>query len=204
MGCAGVAVAEPETSEPAAQSDRAAKKPWQGSGPRGYSWKAIILAALGIYALLLIIQNSRSVSVSFVFFSQGTRVIYLVLLCMALGALITWLIPRMWHGRKERRASSAKRTDAKTAHRSGPGGVSWHAIILAALGIYAFLLIVLNAKTVSLDFVFFSYKTRLIFLVLLSMALGALIAWFVPRVRRGHQEKPATSASVSPRGDDSG
>ena len=86
-------MAEPETSQPSAQSDRAAKKPWHGSGPGGYSWKAILLAVLGIYALLLIIQNSRSVSVSFVFFSQRTRVIYLVLLCMALGALITWLVP---------------------------------------------------------------------------------------------------------------
>ena len=67
-------VAEPETSQPAAPSDPAVKKPWQGSGPGGFSWKAIGVAALGIYALLLIIQNSRSVWVSFVFFSQRTRV----------------------------------------------------------------------------------------------------------------------------------
>ena len=100
-------MAEPETSQPAAPSDPAVKKPWQGSGPGGFSWKAIGVAALGIYALLLIIQNSRSVSVSFVFFSQRTRVIYLVLLCMALGALIMWLIPRMRQGRKEKRSSSA-------------------------------------------------------------------------------------------------
>jgi uncharacterized integral membrane protein len=195
-------LAEPETSQPAAQGDRAAKKPWQGSGPGGFSWKAIVLAALGIYALLLIIQNSRSVSVSFVFFSQRTRVIYLVLLCMALGALIMWFIPRMRHGRKERRSSSAGRTDTKTGPGSGRGGISWKAVVLVALGLYALLLIILNAKTVSLDFVFFSHKTRVVFLVLLSIALGALIMWLVPRMRHSRKEKsPASAPASSPRDD---
>jgi uncharacterized integral membrane protein len=181
-------MAEPETSQPAAQGDRAAKKPWQGGGPGGYSWKAIVLAAIGIYALLLIIQNSRSVSVSFVFFSQNTRVIYLVLLCMGLGALIMLLIPRMWHGRKEKRSSSA---GGKTGRGSGPGGISWKAIILAALGIYALLLVILNAKTVSIDFVFFSHETRVIFLVLLCMALGAVMMWLLPRMRHSRKKTPS-------------
>ena len=195
-------MAEPETSQPAAPSDPAVKKPWQGSGPGGFSWKAIGVAALGIYALLLIIQNSRSVSVSFVFFSQRTRVIYLVLLCMALGALIMWLIPRMRQGRKEKRSSSAGGTDAKSGQGSGPGGISWKTIALAALGIYALLLIILNAKTVSLDFVFFSHKTRVVFLVLLSMALGALIMWLVPRMRHGRKQESPVPAPTSPRDDD--
>ena len=195
-------MAEPETSQPSAQSDRAAKKPWHGSGPGGYSWKAILLAALGIYALLLIIQNSRSVSVSFVFFSQRTRVIYLVLLCMALGALITWLVPRMRQGRKQKRSSSSGSAAVKAERGSGHRRISWKAIILAAVGIYALLLIILNAKTVSLDFVFFSQKTRVIFLVLLGMALGSLIMLLVPRMRHGRKEKRSTSASVSPPRDD--
>ena len=118
-------MAEPETSQPAAPSDRAAKRRWEGSGPGGLSWKAILLAALGVYALLLIIQNSRSVSVDFVFFSQQTRVIYLVLLCMALGALIAWLVPRMRQGRNAKRSSS----DSKRADR-GQGGISWKAIVM--------------------------------------------------------------------------
>ena len=100
-------MAEPKTSQSAAQSDRAAKKPWEGSGPGGFSWKAIILAALGIYALLLIILNSKTVPVDFVFVSERTRVIFLVLLSMALGALISWLVPRMRHSRKEKRSTSA-------------------------------------------------------------------------------------------------
>ena len=195
-------MAEPETSQPAAQSNHAAKKRWQGSGPGGYSWKAIMLAALGVYALLLIIQNSKSVSLDFVFFSEETRVIYLVLLCMALGGLIMWFIPRRRRGRKEKRSSSTTATGAQTGQSDGPGGISWKAIILAALGIYALLLIILNAKTVSLDFVFFSHKTRVIFLVLLSMALGALIVWLVPRMRHSPKEKSPTSAPTSSQRDD--
>jgi uncharacterized integral membrane protein len=186
-------VTEPQTPQPAAPSDRDARKPYHGSGPGGYSWKAIVLAALGIYALLLIIQNSKHVSVSFVFFSQKTRVIYLVLLCVALGALMTWLVPRMRQGRKKKRSSSAASADAK----SGPGGISWKTILLAALGIYALLLIILNRKSVRLDFVFFSERTRLIFLVLLSMALGALIMLVVSRMRRG-RDKRSTPASAGP------
>jgi len=196
-------VAEPETSQPAAPSDRAAKKPWEGSGPGGFSWKAITLVALAVYALLLIIQNSRSVSVSFVFFSHSTRVIYLVLLCMALGALIIWLLPRMRDGRKEKRSpSDSERTDRKAWEGSGPGGFSWKAIILVALAVYALLLIIFNSKSVPVDFVFVSQRTRVIFLVLLSMALGALITWLVPRMRHGRKEKRPTSASASPPPDD--
>jgi uncharacterized integral membrane protein len=105
-------VAEPETSQPAASSDPAAKKPWHGSGPGGFSWKTIVLAALGIYALLLIILNRKSVSLDFVVFSQKTRVIFLVLLSMALGALIMLLVPRMRRSRKKSPApASSPRSD---------------------------------------------------------------------------------------------
>ena len=77
------------------------------------------------------------------------------------------------------------------------------AIILVALGIYALLLIILNSKSVSVDFVFVSQRTRVIFLVLLSIALGALIAWLIPRRRQSRKERRSTSASVAPRQEDS-
>ena len=75
------------------------------------------------------------------------------------------------------------------------GGWSWKAILLAALGIYAVLLIVLNRKTVSVDFVVFTEKTRVILLVLLGVALGALIMWLLPRIRR--QRKPRADAATA-------
>jgi uncharacterized integral membrane protein len=191
-------MAEPETPQPAKQNDRAGKKPWQGSGPGGFSWKAIFLAALGIYAILLIIRNSNTVSVDFVFFSTHTRLIWLVLLSMALGALIMSLVPS-W--RRRRQATHAKdasgQPDKKFWQGSGPGGLSWKAIVGGALGIYGLLLIIMNSKTVTVDFVFLSTQTREIWLVLLGMALGALIVWLVPRWRKRHQAEHHTAPATS-------
>jgi uncharacterized integral membrane protein len=100
-------VAETDTSQPAAPGNRPAEKPPGGSGPGGLDWKAIAVVALGIYALLLIILNSKTVSVDFVFVSHKTRVIFLVLLSMALGALIMVLVPRLRRQQKKRRSTSA-------------------------------------------------------------------------------------------------
>jgi uncharacterized integral membrane protein len=192
-------VAEPETSHPAEQSDRASKKPWEGSGPGGLSWKAIALAALGIYALLLISLNSNRVSVDFVFVSPRTRLIYLVVLCIALGMLIMWLVPRRRRRRRDRRSSATpEQADKKFWQGSGPGGVSWKAIALGALGIYALLLIIFNSNRVSVDFVFVSPRTRLIYLVVLCIALGALIMWLVPRMRQRQKARQSTAALASP------
>jgi uncharacterized integral membrane protein len=170
-------VAEPHTSQPAKRE--------------GFDWKAILLVALAIYALLLIILNRKTVSVDFVFVSQKTRIVWLVLLSIALGALIIWLVPRLRRRRRKRRKGPERADEA-----SGPGGVSWKVILLAALAIYAVLLIIFNSKTVSLDFVFITTKTRLIFLVLLSVALGALIMWLVPRMRRHRKESPPKAPPV--------
>jgi uncharacterized integral membrane protein len=155
-------VAEPEKSQPA-ERER-------------FNWKAILVAALGIYAGLLIVLNSKSVSVNFVVVTGKTRVIFLVLLCIALGALITWLVQRRPRRRRRRKRSEQAREER--------GGISWKAILLAAVGIYALLLIILNSKKVSIDFVVFTTKTRVIFLALLSIALGALIMWLILRMRR--------------------
>jgi len=196
-------VEDSETSQPAPQTDQATKKRREGSGPGGFSWKTIALLALGIYALLLIILNSKSVSVDFVFVSQKTRVIFLVLLSVALGALIMWLIPRTRRRRKERPSrSSSEQAATRSEDKGVKEGLNWKAIILAALGIYALLLIILNSKTVSVNFVFVSQKTRVIFLVLLSIALGALLVWLVPRMRHRGKEKPSTPSSASPPSDE--
>ena len=190
-------MAEPKTSQPATQHDQTTKKAWQGSGPGGLSWKAIVLGALGIYAILLLVLNSKQVSVDFVFASAETRKIWLVLLSMALGALVVWLFPR-WRRRRRRRKGSSGGSDEPGKdfwHGSGPGGLSWKGIVAGALGIYAILLIILNSKQVSVNFVFFSGRTRLIWLVLLSMALGGLIMALVPRWRRRRADHPPDSAA---------
>jgi len=149
---------------------------------------AILVAALAIYALLLIILNRKKVSVDFVFFSAQTRVLWLVVLSIALGALIMWLIPRM----RRRRRRSARRTTAQ----SRAGGVSWKAILIGALAIYAVLLIIFNSKRVSVHLVFTAERTRVIWLVLLSVALGALIAWLVPRIQRRRKRRTEAEAAT--------
>jgi uncharacterized integral membrane protein len=179
-------VAEPKES----------KKPWEGSGPGGLSWKAIVLGALGIYAILLIVLNSKQVSVDFVFFSTETRDIWLVLLSMALGALIVWLFPR-WRRRRRKHSSGSAEPGKDFWHGSGPAGLSWKAIVVGALGIYAILLIIMNSKQVSVNFVFFSGQTRLIWLVLLCMAVGGLIMALIPRWRRRRRTEHPPAATES-------
>ena len=182
-------MAEPKTS----------KKPWEGSGPGGLSWKAILLGALGIYAILLIVLNSKKVTVDFVFFSRQTRDIWLVLLSMALGALIVWLFPRWRRRRRQKHPSDAAGEPSKDFwHGSAPGGLSWKAIVAGVLGIYALLLIIMNSKQVSVNFVFFSAQTRLIWLVLLCMALGGLIMALIPRWRRHRRAEHAHAATENP------
>jgi len=196
-------VAEPQTSQPARQADQPTTKPkpWHGSGPGGLSWKAIVLGALAIYALLLLILNSKQVSVSFVFFSAQTRKVWLVLLSMALGALVVWLVPHWRRRRRQKHPSGGSGAPDKDFwHGTGPGGLSWKAIVVGALGIYALLLIILNSKQVSVDFVFFSGQTRLIWLVLLSMVLGALIMSLVPRWRRRRRTEHPPPATEGPSG----
>jgi uncharacterized integral membrane protein len=169
LGCRLLAgrrsVAAPETPQPAERE--------------GLNWKVILLAALAIYALLLIILNRKTVSVDFVVVSEKTRVVWLVLLSIGLGMLIMWLVPRLRRRNKKRSRSSEPKDEA-----SGIAGVSWKWILLGALAIYAVLLIVFNSKTVSLNFVFISTKTRVVWLVLLSVALGMLIMWLIPKIRR--------------------
>jgi uncharacterized integral membrane protein len=87
-------------------------------------------------------------------------------------------------------ADGQKPADGKT-------GVSWKTILLAILGIYALILIILNSKQVKIDFVFFHARTRVFVLVLLSMALGALIMWLIPRLRR-RKARPADPPAQSP------
>ncbi len=61
-----------------------------------------------------------------------------------------------------------------------PAPIPWRAIVIAALVVYAVVFLLLNTDQVSVSFVFFTAKTSLLFLILLSMGLGAAIAVFGP------------------------
>jgi putative membrane protein len=58
----------------------------------------------------------------------------------------------------------------------------WAAIVALVLLV---VFVVQNSQEVEVDFLFTNTTTPLIFALLISALLGALIAWLLPRVRRG-------------------
>jgi uncharacterized integral membrane protein len=71
-------------------------------------------------------------------------------------------------------------------------GSNWRPILLVIVGIYAVIFLILNSNEVKISFVFFNARTSLIFLVLLSMGIGAVLALFGPAWwrRRQRQKQP--------------
>lgn len=65
-------------------------------------WKIVLWVAVAAYAFVFLLMNSEKQDVSFVFFSVRTRLIWLILLSMALGAVLARLIPHWWRRRGER------------------------------------------------------------------------------------------------------
>ena len=72
----------------------------RGGRRRQIPWKIVIWAAIAAYALLFLLLNDEKQSVSFVFFSVNTRLIWLILLSMALGAALALIGPRWWRSRR--------------------------------------------------------------------------------------------------------
>jgi uncharacterized integral membrane protein len=67
------------------------------------SWRIWIIVAIVIYGILFIVLNSKSVKISFVFFTAKTSVLIALILAAALGfvaGLLTWR-------RRERREHKA-------------------------------------------------------------------------------------------------
>ena len=62
-------------------------------------WKLVLWGAVAVYAVAFLLLNSSKQEVSFVFFSVNTRLIWLILLSMALGAVLGRVGPRWWRGR---------------------------------------------------------------------------------------------------------
>ena len=63
-------------------------------------WKLVLWAIIAIYAVAFLLLNSSKQEVSFVFFSVNTRLIWLILLSMALGAVLASILPRWWRSRR--------------------------------------------------------------------------------------------------------
>jgi uncharacterized integral membrane protein len=69
------------------------------------------------------------------------------------------------------------------------GGSSWKPILLAVVLVYAVVFLLLNSDQVKISFVFFNARTSLLFLVLLSMAIGFVLGMFGPAWWRRRQRK---------------
>ncbi|MDQ3729641.1 MAG: LapA family protein [Actinomycetota bacterium] len=65
----------------------------------------------------------------------------------------------------------------------------WKAYALAAAAVLLAILILQNLQEVEVRFLFVNTTIPLIFALLIVGALGALIGWAAPRVRRGGPER---------------
>lgn len=64
----------------------------------------------------------------------------------------------------------------------GMGGIPrWKLILWGAIALYAVIFLLVNSGRQDVDFVFFTVRTRQIWLILLSMGLGAVLASILPR-----------------------
>ena len=64
-------------------------------------WKLVLWAIIAVYDVAFLLLNSSKQEVSFVFFSVNTRLIWLILLSMALGAVLASIVPRWWRSRRK-------------------------------------------------------------------------------------------------------
>ena len=68
----------------------------QGTPPpppreKGTPWMLIAIAALAVYAVLIVVLNREEVDISFVFFSTRISKLVLILLCLGLGFVLGYL-----------------------------------------------------------------------------------------------------------------
>lgn len=63
-------------------------------------------------------------------------------------------------------------------------GVNWKRWALGAAAIVLAIFVIQNSQKVTVDFLFTTTDTPLVFALLIAGALGALIGWLGPRVRR--------------------
>ena len=82
----------------------------QGAPPapeKDTPWKLIAFAVIAVYAILIVLFNTKDVEVSFVFFSAQISLLVLILLCVGIGFAAGYLFDQL-RGRRKRRAASAQ------------------------------------------------------------------------------------------------
>jgi uncharacterized integral membrane protein len=72
-------------------------------------------------------------------------------------------------------------------HQRRAEGTNWRRWALLVALVVLIVFVIQNAQEVTVDFLFTTTDTPLIFALLIAGVLGALIGWLTPRVRR-HRE----------------
>jgi uncharacterized integral membrane protein len=88
----------------------AAARPRGRSRPRDIKRIAawIIVALLAAWLVAFIVSNSESVKISFVFGDVTLSLIWVMILCAVLGAILGTAIPRLLHYRRRRRERASE------------------------------------------------------------------------------------------------
>lgn len=71
------------------------------SAKRETPWTLIVFGVIGVYAVIVALLNSERVKVDFLFFSASTRLLVLILLCLALG-FVGGVVFDHWRLRRKR------------------------------------------------------------------------------------------------------
>jgi len=71
----------------------------------------------------------------------------------------------------------------QTSATDVPGWKTW---LLLAVGAILVVFVALNSQRVEVNFIFGSAEMPLIFALVAAAALGALVGWALPRLRRSH------------------
>jgi uncharacterized integral membrane protein len=69
-------------------------------------------------------------------------------------------------------------------------GTNWRHWLIGIVVALLLILVIQNSQKVEVHFFFADTHTPLIFALLIAAALGALVGWLLPRVRRRRGDKP--------------
>ena len=65
----------------------------------------------------------------------------------------------------------------------------WRTYAAAAIAVVLLVFIIQNSQKVEVDFIFAETSTPLFFVIVISVALGGLIGWLFPHVRRDRRRE---------------
>jgi uncharacterized membrane protein YciS (DUF1049 family) len=107
-------IAAPPATEPSAEEDRPSR--WQ---PFLYFKLGLLLAVIG-YSIAFVVENSQQINIDFVFATAKVRLIWEILLLLAIGIVGGILLSQLY--RHRRRAQLAKKSGKPRHSRSHVGG----------------------------------------------------------------------------------